>query len=450
MKKRVLPSQRISKEIQRLIEGLSTEGDNQEILGRLVELGIRKVVQELLEQEVEEYLGRGHYERHRGEDHRGYRNGYKPGKLRTAEGKVSIDKPQVRDGPDLYCSRVWPEVKGNTDALERIAVEMYARGCSTRDIEELLKDEDGGLLLSRSSISSLSERLWEDYERFCKEDLSGYDVVYLFADAVYESMRLHKTAKEGILVVWGILSDGSKVLLGMKLGNKESYEDWLELFRSLISRGLRESVLGTTDGAPGLIRAFEECFPRSLRQRCVVHKKRNILGKVPRGVAAQVKAYLDAVYYAPDLDSAKAMASGFVDRYESVYPSAVKCFQDDLDACLNHLLCPVRHRRSISSTNLLERTFLEERRRSKVLARFFDEKSCLKLAFGSLMRASQGWRRIPMSFEEQLELIELRNRLGQRLGEAGGSSRTMSPVSRTRRKRSRWTGKQQEAVTVKR
>ncbi|MFQ5906314.1 MAG: transposase, partial [bacterium] len=262
--------------------------------------------------------------------------------------------------------------------------------------------------------------------------------------------RLHKTAKEGILVVWGILGDGRKVLLGMKLGNRESYEDWLEFFRDLRSRGLRHPVLGTTDGAPGLIRAFEECFLRSLRQHCVVHKKRNILAKVPRGVVAEVRAYLDAVYYAPDLNSRKAMARGFVERYGSLYPSAVKCFQDDLDACLNHLLCPVRHRRSISSTNLLERTFLEERRRTRVLARFFDEKSCLKLVFGSLMRASQGWRRIPMSYEEQLELIELRNKLGQRPGAVEGSSHMTSPASRRMKKGNRWTGKRQEAATVER
>ena len=97
-------------------------------------------------------------------------------------------------------------------------------------------------------------------------------------------MRMYKTVKEGILVVWAILENGPKVLLGMKLGNKESYEDWLELFRDLKKRGLKEPVLRVTDRAPGLIRAFEECFPRSLRPRCLVPKKRNILGQVPQDV----------------------------------------------------------------------------------------------------------------------------------------------------------------------
>jgi len=308
---------------------------------------------------------------------------------------------------------LWWHLKGNTEQLEGLAVEMYARGCSTRDVEEVLRDKQGNLLLSRSTISKLSERLWEEYEEFCQQDLSRHEVVYLFADAVYESMRMYKTVKEGILVVWAILEDGPKALLGMKLGNKESYEDWLEFFRDLKKRGLKEPVLGTTDGAPGLIRAFEECFPKSLRQRCLVHKKRNILGKVPQDVCSEMKAHLNAVYYAPRLEAGQAQAEDFINRFGSLYPSAVKCFQEDLDACLNHLRCPVEHRKSITSTNLLERAFGEEKRRSKVLPRFFDEKSCLKLAFATLFRASQKWHRVRMGYKEQLQIMSLRYELGQ-------------------------------------
>lgn len=107
-------------------------------------------------------------------------------------------------------------------------------------------------------------------------------------------MRRYKTVKEGILVAWGILENGSKVLL--RLGNKESYEDWLEFFRDLRRRGLNDPVLGVTDGAPGLIRVFEECFSNSLRQKCLVHKKRNILSKVPDRDVPAIKAHLNAVW----------------------------------------------------------------------------------------------------------------------------------------------------------
>lgn len=413
MNNRIPPSEKISKEIKELIEKLSQESSNEDILGKILKLGMKKIVQEMLEEETKEYLGRDYYQREEMDEHTGYRNGYKPGKLKTAEGKLNIQRPQVSDSPAPFRSTLWGHINGNTSALEDLAVEMYARGCSTRDVEEILKDEDGNLLLSKSNISELSERLWKGYEEFCKQDLSRYDVIYLFVDAVYEAMRVYKTTKEGILVGWGILEDGRKILLGMKLGNKESYQDWQDFFRDLKRRGLKEPVLGTSDGAPGLVRAFEECFPKTLRQRCLVHKKGNILGKVPSEVIPEIKVNLNAVYYAPDLESGKERAEEFVKRYERMYPSAIKCFQEDLDACLNHLKCPVRHRRFITSTNLVERSFLEEKRRSKVIPRFFDEKSCLKLAFASLLRTSWKWRKVTISFSEQGELLELRYQLGQ-------------------------------------
>jgi transposase-like protein len=413
MNTRIAPSEKISKEIKRLIEKLDQRFGNEDLLGRILQLGMAKIVQETLEEETKEYLGRDYYQRKETAEHQGYRNGYKPGKLRTAEGKVTISKPQVSDSPEPFHSHFWEAIRGNTAALEHLAVEMYARGCSTRDVEELLKDPNGNLLLSKSSISTLSDGLWEAYEEFCQQDLSRYPVVYLFVDAVYEAMRRYKTGKEGILVAWCILEDGVKLLLGMKLGNRESYQDWLDFFRDLQRRGLKSPVLAVSDGAPGLIRALEECFPQTLRERCLVHKKMNILGKLPAGMIPEMKVHLNAVYYAPDLAAGRQRAEELVARYQGIYPSAVKCFQEDLEACLHHLRCPVRHRRFITSTNLVERSFEEEKRRSKVLPRFFNEKSCLKLAFASLLRASWKWRRIPISQTEQRELLELRYQLGQ-------------------------------------
>jgi transposase-like protein len=384
-KNRIPPSERLSKEILEMVQNLTETGSNKALLSKLIELSIRKTMQEVLEKEVTEHIGKDYYES--GSDRNGYRNGYKPAHIKTSENKLLIERPQVDDSLEPFRSKIWKHIKGNTERLEHIAVEMYARGCSTKDIETLLKDEYGNILLSKSAISSLNERLWHEYEAFCKSDLSSYDVVYIFCDAVYESLRLHKSAKEGILVVWAILSSGSKVLLTMELGNKESYDDWLQVFRNLRKRGLNDPVLGTSDGAPGLIKAFEEAFPKTLRQHCLVHKKRNILNKVPQEIASEVKIYLNSVYFAPDKKSAYAQAQSFRNHYGQLYPSAVKSFDEDLDACLKHLECPVQHRKYISSTNLLERAFLEEKRRSNALPRFFDEKSGLKLAFASLVRA---------------------------------------------------------------
>jgi len=411
-RKRIPPTEKISKEIMELVQNLNGHSSNQELLGNLVQLSMRKLVQELLEKEVQEYIGKSYYEH--GTVRNGYRNGYKDAHFKTAEKKILVEKPQVTDSSEAFSSQLWSHIKGNTEQLEKMAVEMYARGCSTRDIEELLKDESGRILLSKSAISSLNIRLWEEYEAFCKADLSEYDIVYVFADAVYESLRLHKSRKEGILVIWGILSSGTKVLLSMVLGNKESCEDWLSAFRDLKKRGLNDPILGTTDGAPGLIQAFEQVFPKTLRQRCLVHKKNNILSKVPSEAHSEVKFNLNSVYFAADEASAHKQAEYFKNKFVRLYPSAVQCFEDDFDACIQHLKCPARHRKFISSTNLAERSFGEQKRRSKVIPRFFDEKSGLKLAFASLMRASQGWRKLNITFDDNIKIMELRHKLGHK------------------------------------
>jgi transposase-like protein len=411
-RKRIPPSERLSKNILELMQDLGTNGNNQELLSKLMQLSMRKTIQEILEQEVTEHVGKGYYEQ--GGNRNGHRNGYKSAHVRTAEDKLLIERPQVDDSQEPFRSNAWKHLKGNTERLEKIVVEMYARGCSLRDIEALLKDEYGNILLSKSAISQLNNRLWQEYEAFCKADLSGHDVVYIFCDAVYESLRLHKSPKEGILVVWGILSSGAKVMLTMELGNKESYDDWLQVFRNLRKRGLNDPVLGTSDGAPGLIKAFEEAFSKTLRQRCLVHKKRNILNKVPQEDVPEVKMYLNAVFFAPDKQSAQVQAKAFRDRFGRLYPSAVASFDDDLDACLAHMACPATHRKYITSTNLAERAFEEEKRRSNTIPRFFDEKSGLKLAYASLIRASYTWRKIKFTFDEQVKILELRHRLGHK------------------------------------
>ena len=408
---RIPPSQKISKKLDELLShGLSGEED---VTTVLIRLGIERLVQEMLEQEVTDYLEREHYQRRRPEqEHRGYRNGYEAGRIRTAEGEVVVQVPQVRDGPQTYRSELMTFLRGHSDVLQRLAVEMYARGLSTRDIEDALVEATGDRLLSRTAVSQVTEVLWADYEAFAQRDLSGFELEYLFLDAVYESLREQGGLKEGILAAWGICADGRKVLLHLALGNKESYENWLDFLRDMVERGLRTPVMITTDGAPGLIRAVEEVFARSLRQRCLAHKMRNVLDKVPEREQAEVKAMVQAAYYAPNQEVARLLAADILKRYQARFPAAMKSFQDDWEACIAYLRCPPVHHKRIRTTNLLERSFLEERRRTKVIPRFFTEKSCLKLAFATLWRASQHWQGVKMTEFERQQLKLLRHELG--------------------------------------
>jgi transposase-like protein len=409
---RIPPSQKIGKKFEQLMsQGLDGEED---VTSMVVRLGIERVVQEMVEQEVTDYLERGHYQRRRPEqEHRGYRNGYEPGRIRTAEGEILVQVPQVRDAPETYRSRLMSFLRGNSDVLERLAVEMYARGLSTRDIEIALEEATGDRLLSRTAVSQITEVLWEEYEAFAERDLSGYEVEYLFLDAVYESLRQQGGGKEGVLCAWAICADGRKVMLHLALGNKESYANWLEFLRDMVRRGLQAPVLTTTDGAPGLIRAVEEVFPNSLRQRCLAHKTRNVTDKVPNGARVEVKNAVRAAYYAPTREVADMIAADVLKTYQSVYPAAMRSFQDDWEACVAYLRCPAIHHKRIRTTNLLERSFLEERRRTRTIPRFFSEKSCLKLVFATLWRASQRWQGVRMTEIERQQLELLRRELGQ-------------------------------------
>jgi transposase-like protein len=212
----------------------------------------------------------------------------------------------------------------------------------------------------------LSEELWEKYERFCERDLSGYDVVYLFVDGVFESLRQRAGMKEAILCSWGITSSGGRVLLHLGLGNTESFESWRDFFRHLQGRGL-------------------------------VHKLGNIRNKLPQEVIDEVMPQIKSAYYQTDPEIARLCASKILEAYSGKYPSAMKCFQEDFDACIQHTVFPAGHQRHITTTNLLERVCGEQKRRTKVIPRFFDEKSCLKLVSATLIRVSRKWRRVKMS-----------------------------------------------------
>lgn len=421
--RKIQPSERISKEISEILEN-GYKG-NENLMDVFIKKSIKKMVQEILEQEVMDYLGRDYYERN-SNSKSGYRNGYENKPLKTAEGKINIEVPQLRDTEQTYRSGLLSQMKTISPELERLAIEMYVRGLSTRDIEDALKDKDGRRLLSKDSVSEITESLSEEYERFISRDLSGYDVVYLFIDGVYESLRREAGFKEAILVAWGILSSGRKVLLHLALGNKESHESWREFFRNMIGRGLRMPLLIVSDGAPGLIKAIEECFPESKRQRCTVHKLRNIANKLPQNILEELMPKIRNVFNQTDKEIALMCAAKIIDEYAQKYPSAIKCFQEDLDSCLNFMLFPAGHHKHIRTTNLLERAFVEQKRRTKIIPRFLNEKSCIKLVYSTLIRVSEKWRRVKMSEYDLALLRNIRHLYGWKEDENGFISKEIA------------------------
>lgn len=410
--RKVPPSMMVREQIDQALFSEGLDANETNLLSTLAQLGLSYLVQQALEQEQEDFLGRGRYERRGKEARRGYRNGYEEAGLATAEGKVDVRVPQVRGASTTYRSRLMEFLSGNSEALERLVVEMYARGLSTRDVEECFRDEaTGELMISRSAVSEITDQLWEDYRAFCERDLSQIEVEYLFLDAVYESLRRYG-AKEGVLAAWCITTEGRKVLLHLAVGNKESEACWVEFLRDMMGRGLRTPISVTSDGAPGLVNAIEGVFSKSLRIRCWYHKLGNIRSKLPAEGAEEVLAHARAVRDAPTYEAGEAQAASLIERFGGAYPAAIKSFTDDLEASLAHLKVPVRHRINVRTTNLLERSFVEERRRTKVIPRLMDEKSAMKLVFATLMRVSERWSRVSISELERKRLGLLRRELG--------------------------------------
>lgn len=418
--KKLPPSALAREAVDQIFVGGVDEETN--VISALVESATRLVVQELLEAEQSDALGgRGRYER-RGDVATGLRNGYVPGRIRTAEGDISVQVPQVRGAKEPYRSTLMAFLEGNSDVLERLVIEMYARGLSTRDIEDAFVDSTGELLISRSAVSEVTDSLWTEFEEFCSRDLSEIDVEYLFLDGIYESLRRHG-AKEAVLVAWCIATDGHKHLLHLGVGNKESEADWSEFCRNMISRGMRLPTTITGDGAPGLIAAIESVFGSSIRIRCWFHKLTNIRSKLPDEAAPEVMAEIRAIRDAPNVEAARAQAIRVVNTYRRDYPSAVACLEDDLDALLAIHKVPVRHRVFVRTTNLAERSFEEERRRTKVIPRLMSERSAMKLVFATLIRCSKRWCRVSISDIERRQLIVLREQLGLDPPPAGGDKR---------------------------
>jgi len=405
MEKRIAPSEQKAQALRAVLQGQSEGQSGEELLSLLVRLATERIVQEALEREQAEALGRGRYEA-RGEKS-GYRNGDENGTLKTGEGVLHVKVPQIRGQADPYRSQLWRNVGNTSDVLKKLILEMYVGGMSQRDIEYGLEKAVGQFVVSKSTVSEMAESLTEEYETFRTRDLSHEPVAYLFIDTVYEPLR-RWGQKTGILCVWAICEDGRKVLVSLSLTNSESYESCIEVFRDLGNRGMRPPVTITTDGALGLTKAIDAMWPKSLRIRCWWHKMKNLQQKVPDQAWPAFKTLVVDMRDAPSRKKAEERRDQIVTLYQHEFPEACRCLLDDAEASLNHLEVPQRHQQYVRTSNLAERAFVEERRRTKVIPHLQDERSLVQLVFAVLIRVSEKWNKKSFSALEQQQIRRLR------------------------------------------
>ncbi len=429
MEKKIAPSEQKAQALRALLQGQLDGQSGEELLSTIVRLSTERILQEALEHEQAEALGRGRYEA-RGEKQVGYRNGYEKGTLKTAEGIFQVQRPQIRGREEPFRSALWGQMAPTSDVLKRLIVEMYVGGMSQRDIEYSLESAFGHFVLGKSTVSELSATLSEEYEAWRTRDLSKDAVTYLFIDTVYEPLR-RWGQKTGILCVWAICEDGRKVLISLSTTNSESYESCIEVLRGLVKRGLRTPVTITTDGAGGLTKAIDTMWPKSLRIRCWFHKMQNCQQKVPARAWPAVKALLVDMRDAPTREKAEQRRDALIEQYQREFPELCRGLLDDADASLNHLAVPQRHQQYVRTSNLVERAFVEERRRTKVIPHLFDESSLVTLVFGVLIRVSDRWGKKCFSEFEQQQIRSLRDRL--KLDEQIVSAEELPPIAQTRR-----------------
>src|SRR5436190_14630308 len=318
---RIAPSARLEAQIEELLgDEVAANGEKLSELGRL---GARLVLQRAVEDEVTAFLGRARYART--PEAAGSRNGTRPKAIQTAEGEISVDMPQVRNTAELFISQVFPDSRTviRTRPLEALIIGGYVRGLSDRDIESLM-DEAGLGQVSKSTASRICRELRARYKAFCAQSLADVELLALFLDAIYLPTR-PSGDKEGVLVAWGYTTQGKRVLVAVRLGQRERHEDWLDLGRDLTRRGLRASWLVVSDGAPGLIKAIAELWPDADRQRCTVHRLRNIIAKLPKQPKLHERitaAYWAALDESTNPGDAERRLRVVVSTLEREYPSA--------------------------------------------------------------------------------------------------------------------------------
>jgi len=416
---RVSPTDRVRRHIDDLF---AQDRPLPEILEEVARLGAQLLMQAALEAEVTEFLGRDRYARaaHTEDARPGSRNGYRDVTVKTTAGPVTLARPKLRGTTEAFASRLFGSHVTKTSALESLVIASFIRGLSVRDVEAALAEALGDqAAISKSTVSSVCQQITGEYQAWARRRLDEVALDYLFLDASF--FRMHPgSPAEPVLAAWGITTSGKPAFVGLAPGSGESADAWHDFLQDLKDRGLASPLLVISDGAPGLISAIEQAYPRALRQRCLIHRARNILAKIPAGMQAEVKDAYWAIFDTEDLKTAPgprlveiidARISEMAARYGATYPSAMKCLTTDREGLTAYLRFPAEHHKRIRHSNFIERTFGETRRRTKVIGRLPGETSCLTLVWAVLDRASRGWRGLTMTADGLRLLQDLRRSL---------------------------------------
>lgn len=372
-----------------------------ETLEPTIRTQIQGWLQDLLEEEVTAFLGRVKSQRRDPQAPEGtapaaYRNGHgKPRILTTPAGTLTVRRPRVRGVDERFESQVLPLFAKRTPAVEELLPTLYLHGLAAGDFDQAMRGllgEDAAL--SASSMVRLKAKWQQEYDAWQKRSLADQTVVYLWVDGIYVKAGLEKE-KAALLVAVGALSDGSKVILAVEAGHRESTESWSRLLRSLKQRGMNGPRLVIGDGHLGIWGALANVYPEAGEQRCWNHRIINVLDRVPQKKQAQVKVWLRELMYAPTREKATQQKGKFQEWCEGQgFGEAGRLLEEDWERLVAYYEYPKDHWVHLRTTNPVESPFAAVRLRTQASKRYKRVENASAMIWKLLLVAEKSFRKV--------------------------------------------------------
>lgn len=362
-----------------LLSSLLSEQDG---LAKLLEA----VLNQLLDAQASEQVGAGRYER--SEERVAYRNGYRPRQLYTRVGPLTLRVPQMRDGQ--FSTEIFSRYQRSEQALILSLMEMVLNGVSTRKVTKIT-EELCGASFSKSTVSQLCLGLDARVTAFNERDLGAFP--FVIVDAMYFKARDGNAVQsKAALVVSGVNEQGHREILGLRIGDSESEAFWLDTFRWLKQRGLKDVRYVVSDDHSGLVNAAQRCFQGAIWQRCQVHFMRNVLSHTSDKHKQEMGEGLKRIFSSDNGKEARQKFNELAAQMENKAAKAIDCLERGLEDALVVLALPSKYRRRLKSTNMQERLIQEIRRRERVIRIFPNEESALRLMGALLAEIHEEWQ----------------------------------------------------------
>ena len=383
-----------------------------DFLSKLLRDGAQRMLSQAIEAEVNEYLAAVN-----SLTTQVIRNGRAPSrKIMSGLGPIDVSRPKLRykadsDKPARFSSRILPAYLRKTKSLEDLIPWLYLKGISSADMESALEPLLGKHLsgFSASTVTTLKQQWLADYEIWNKSPIDER-IIYIWADGVYFNIRLGEDQKMCILVIIGATADGTKKLLGIEAGYRESKMSWSSLLSKLYDRGMTAPPeLAIGDGAMGFWAALDELYPTTKHQRCWVHRTANVLNELPKSKQAEAKNMIHDIYQAESRIEAEKAFDRFIKVFEAKYPKAVAKLAKTQEKTMQFYDFPAEHWSHIRSTNPIESMFATVRLRTRKTKGCGSTNATLAMVFQLAKCAQKRWRKLNGS-ELMADIIDARFR----------------------------------------